>query len=326
MVSKSKSDADNSKKTFLSELTLMTRNSLYNLAQKLGIPGRSAMKKAQLVEALEEKKNELKPIIKQIQLTSSTPQKEVKVMPMKMKETSVHKTVKTVNIPSIPEEKRSIPSDQSVSSIPDHPLPKTQPAIESTHVWIGEEGPELPQRYGQTILRALVRDPHWVYVYWEIADSTRESVRQSKGEWIFDVAEAFLRVYNEKQELMQEIPVLLDAMNWYVSLPANHMYEFQLGIKSHDGDFCLLASSNPVSLPPEKPSELEDEEWTVIDEQFSEMLQLSGGLDITSWGGSAEIMPHILRNRLRAPWSIPSHAWPSSHVLAVSSSTVQRRK
>ncbi len=323
----------NQQKNFLSELKKMTKKTLYNLAQAVGIRGRSSMSKSQLVDALEENGYEIKPMVNSIQKETPHPNPVQKKTPIVPKEIPSKPPVQSEftesqPIPSqtafpLPEEKRKI-SQESISSSSSESVPVKEP--ESGTVWGGEEGPELPPKYGETILRALVRDPHWIYLYWEISEDTKDKLRGAEGEWIFDISESVLRVYAENQELIQEIPVLLDAMNWYISLQANRTYEFQLGLKGNDGAYHLLASSNPVTLPPDKPSEVEDEEWTVVEEQFSEMLQTSGGLDITSWGGSADVMPHILRNRIRVPWNLPSSFWPSSHLMGVSSSTVQRQR
>ncbi len=327
MVTKKTSTSNKKQKSILGELTRMTKNTLYNFAKKLGIPGRSSMNKSELVEILDKNKDKVKTLI-----TSSPkeeiPQKTVqRIDPMKNKEIP-NKTEKipekTSKLPEMPSEKREMATEAKTSSHADI-LPPREPVHEAGQVWAGEEGPELPQKYGITVLRALVRDPHWAYVYWEISEKARESLCRKEGEWIFDVSEPYLRAYDEHNVLVKEIPVLLDAMNWYVSLPANRMYGFQLGIKNREGDFRVLAESNKVSMPQEQPSQVQDEEWAMVEDKFEEMLESSGGLDLSLWSGSSEGMPRVLRHRIRMPWTIPSHEWPSSHLMGISSPALQKK-
>jgi len=56
-----------------------------------------------------------------------------------------------------------------------------------------------------------------------------------------------------------------------------------------------------------------DEEWALVEERFEEMLEHAGGVEFTSWGGSAAVMPHVLRHRVRVPWEISARELPSSH-------------
>lgn len=194
------------------------------------------------------------------------------------------------------------------------PEPKPVPVEEPVHVWEGEEGPELPSGYGVTVLRAMPRDPHWVYVYWEIAESTRSQIIAEEGEWFFDTADPFLRVFDEEGKLVLEIPVLLDAQSWYVNIQHPRALEFELGLKTADGKFKTIAKSNRVSLPPMQPSDINDEDWAMVGEEFEQILQRSAGVDTLGSGSSGGLAPHVLRHRVRIPWEWKSEQWPSSHV------------
>lgn len=190
--------------------------------------------------------------------------------------------------------------------------PKPEPKPEPESVWHGEEGPELPREYGRTLLQAMPRDPNWVYLYWEISEDTRRRLMETGGEWIFEVSTPTLRIHNG-DGFLQEIPILLDAMSWYVSLPSSRDYEFELGLKQGDA-FHLIARSNRISLSAAEPSGVLDEEWAMVEERFQEMLHTAGAGGFPSLQGSAEVQPHLFRHRVRVPWNITMlHNLPSSH-------------
>jgi hypothetical protein len=177
--------------------------------------------------------------------------------------------------------------------------------------WTGEEGPELPGAYNVTMMHAMPRDPHWAYAYWDISEEDRSQLMQQEGEWIFDITSPMIRVWNGG-DLVQEIPVLLDAQSWYLNLTPNQRYQFELGLKRGGEDFITLSRSNPVHMPAEGPSHEADEEWAVVDETYEELMRVSGGLDMPS-SGHVSMAPHILRHRKRLPWKVPSmHELPTS--------------
>ena len=297
---------------FLDELTKLTKSALYFIARQLHIPGRSAMTKSELVSALNLKKKEVEPVLAVLK------QEELKEKPMDKISAKMERKPA-----SVPEEKRTV-ARQAVSSIREEPKPPVAPSPVPGSVWMGEEGPELPREYGVTVLRAMPRDPFWAYVYWEISEETIRQLRSEAGEWIFDVAMTVLRVFEGEGAPIREIPVLLDALSWYISLPPSRSYEFELGLSGKDG-YRVLARSNRITLPPAEPSAVTDEKWLIVEEKFEQMMEISGGVDFAKWGGSAGVMPHLLRQRIRVPWAIHSLERPSSHLLGVSSSVLQSR-
>ena len=238
---------------------------------------------------------------------------------------------------SLPEKKQSTPINKApveMSSVTSAPIPEQviKPKLkEPETVWVGEEGPDLPEGYGITVMRALPRDPHWAYLYWEISEELRKQVCNEEGEWYFDVAESFLRVMNEKGDLIQETPVVLDANCWYLNLAPNNNYEFELGLKNKDGVYRSIVRSNCLTLPPMEPSSVTDEEWAVVSEEFEEVFYNASGLEIPVSGTSPSMAPHVLRHRMRVPWKwnsgqvSSSHEWPSSHVLPSSHSMVKTK-
>ena len=301
------------------ELAELTKSALYRIAQTMGITGRSAMSKQDLVEALSEKPEEAKPIMEQFKKPDPAKQAALlEKIPSAAPKPEMKESVTSRPVHSVPAPPSALETSSVTSGVPAPAAPVTEPAP----VWEGEEGPELPSQYGVTVLRALPRDPHWVCLYWEISEATRDTIRAEEGEWFFDIADPCLLVYDENGRVVQDVPVLLDAHNWYLNLAHSQTYEFELGLKGPEGKFRSLARSNRVTLPPREPSTVTDEQWSMVSEEFQEVLQHAGGLDFAAGGGSsAGVTAHVLRQRARVPWNITteqwpsSQAWPSSHAL-----------
>ncbi len=236
---------------------------------------------------------------------------------------------------SLPERAQIAPINKAPVEMPSvtsavMPEPVAKPKLkEPDSVWVGEEGPDLPGGYGITVMRALPRDPHWAYLYWEISEAMRSQICNEEGEWYFDVSESYLRVLNEKGDIIQETPVVLDANSWYLNLAPNQKYEFELGLKNKDGVYRSLVRSNCLALPPMEPSSVTDEEWAVVSEEFEEVFYNAAGLEISTSGASPSMGPHVLRHRMRVPWKwnaeqfTSSHEWPSSQVFPSSRSMIK---
>ncbi|MFB3784925.1 MAG: DUF4912 domain-containing protein [bacterium] len=303
------------------ELAELTKSALYRIAQSMGITGRSTMSKQDLVDALSEKPEETKPIMEQFM--KSDPARKAALLEKIPSAAAKSETNEVVTAPPArpaPAPQTALETASVTSGVP-APAPAA-PVAEPAPVWEGEEGPELPGQYGVTVLRAMPRDPHWVCLYWEISEETRNSIRAEEGEWFFDIADPCLLVYDESGRVIQDVPILLDAHNWYLNLAHSQTYEFELGLKGPEGKFRSLARSNRVTLPPREPSTVTDEHWSMVSEEFQDVLQHAGGLDFAAGGGSsAGVTAHVLRQRARVPWNITteqwpsSQAWPSSHAL-----------
>ena len=133
---------------------------------------------------------------------------------------------------------------------------------------------ELPFSYNETKLVLLVRDPLWGYSYWDFSADT--------WAWIQDLYQrdpgtrAKLRIHNLSQGGFFDIDVNLDAKNWYLCLDRpNTEFEAELGLLGSDGTFHMIARSNRIRTPRNKPSEIIDPEWEP--KHFEEIYRLSGG-------------------------------------------------
>jgi len=168
-----------------------------------------------------------------------------------------------------------------------------------------EEYRELPPSYGDTKLIALVRDPEWVFAYWEISDTTRAEFNIPKGKHNKEMA---FRVYDATGIQFDgtnavswfDVPINDYAVSWYLKLPeSGRTYIIDLGVYSDDGIFRTIARSNPVMLPPTGVSPYTDEEWMHITEETSaELFRISGGLSPREFTSSENIMK-LLNTKMR---------------------------
>lgn len=168
-------------------------------------------------------------------------------------------------------------------------------AVEESKYYIGpsiqhfeSRGEEFsfPQTYNDTKIVLLVRDPHWVFTYWEINQRKKDEVRQKIGNEEFNASRETLRVYDTKSWQYFDIEVDGGALNWYIRVPAaNCSYCVDIGYKTKDGKFIAVARSNVVTTPLDKMSDMIDEEWMIPD--WDKIYSLSGGFGIGR--GSMEI-------------------------------------
>lgn len=128
--------------------------------------------------------------------------------------------------------------------------------------------PEQPgDRNAKSSLVVIPVDPYRVHVYWRIESPEPRkddptAVARSRG------GGSALRFHSiprastvpEQSGEFFEVPVDLNAPNWYVQLPKpSGKYLVELGTRAEDGRFTVLAQSGLVQAPPTSPSENEEE-------------------------------------------------------------------
>ncbi|UCD58987.1 MAG: DUF4912 domain-containing protein [Candidatus Hydrogenedentota bacterium] len=154
---------------------------------------------------------------------------------------------------------------------------------------------ELPKRYGQDRIVAMVRDPYWIFAYWEVTPESLQRARRELGAEA-DGASTVLRVYDitgiaftgENANSLFDIEVVGGADNWYINTGwPNRSYCVDIGLLSPQGRYYTLARSNAVHTPRAGMSEEVDERWMSLEEEFERIYALSGGFQIGE--GSLEL-------------------------------------
>jgi Domain of unknown function (DUF4912) len=153
--------------------------------------------------------------------------------------------------------------DQSSES-PDPLLqtPKPAPAPQSPSPPPAESS--LPESYGDTSLVAVPVNPFEVHCQWEVAPADIEKARQALGVGHQEFWPV-LRIQDVGGAAPFDVEIDLQARNWYVrSCAPDQTYRAELALKSEDGSFVVVASSNAAHTPPATPSTHADESWAPI--------------------------------------------------------------
>ncbi len=125
---------------------------------------------------------------------------------------------------------------------------------------------ELPDRYNETKLVLMMRDPEWCFFYWDISDNDI-NYHSLKGKRIS------VRIFHvfgydiTNGEIHKEIEVNYIYGDRYVNLAMPHAYFIgELGYYDENNRFIVLARSNMIYAPRDSMSNVYDEEWMVNEE------------------------------------------------------------
>jgi len=113
----------------------------------------------------------------------------------------------------------------------------------------------FPESYGQNRVRLLVRDPEWIFAYWDVKPQSLEDLAKSLGERALALSRLTLRVIDPVSGGSSDILLPPGARWWYVRTDAaRRTYRAELGITLPSGEFRKLADSNTVVTPRVGPS------------------------------------------------------------------------
>jgi hypothetical protein len=141
---------------------------------------------------------------------------------------------------------------------------------------------DVPDSYNDTYMRAMPRDPEWLFVYWEISEPFRESLKRKMGDAAFQTSKKLLRIcdvtdidYNgSNAQRYTDIEINDYANNWYVRVPeSGRAYVVECGFLTSDGKFYLAVRSNVVNVPHYGLSSVRDGEWNSAN--TDELLRMS---------------------------------------------------
>jgi hypothetical protein len=153
------------------------------------------------------------------------------------------------------------------------------------------EAIEIPRGYNVDRIVAMVRDPYWIFAYWEVTDHKYRELERAFGD-TWPKCKMILRVYDKTNEKPAHFDIVLtqDARTWYINVSAERRYQIAIGALSPDGRFELVAISNVVETPSGKVSDRIDEHWMVPDDVFNKIFAASGGHDMHSASGELKAL------------------------------------
>ena len=162
----------------------------------------------------------------------------------------------------------------------------------------------FPPGYGDNRIVILVRDPWWVFAYWEIRRDKEEETIRKIGEAGDGPDRSVLRVYDvtdinfngRNAHSFFDIDLKGLANNWYINVTnPNRAWIVDIGIISKKGSFYLLARSNAIKTPRFGMSDELDAEWMMPEDEYWRMFGLSGGFGVGK--GSLEVR-ELVKKRL----------------------------
>ncbi len=160
----------------------------------------------------------------------------------------------------------------------------------------------FPPGYGDNRIVLLVRDPWWIFAYWEIRKDREEDILrkiESSGD---SQEKSILRVYDvtninfngTNAHSFFDIDLKGLANNWYINVGSpDRSWVVDIGMLSKKGNFYLLARSNVVKTPHFGMSDQLDAEWMVPEDEYWKMFSLSGGFGVGK--GSLEVREMIAK-------------------------------
>lgn len=139
----------------------------------------------------------------------------------------------------------------------------------------------LPHEYGEERMALMARDPYLAYGYWELPQSRLEKEKALFG-WdstlcvrVYDVTGVQGDVSNATAYFDQEVHDRVG--DWYFDFgrPA-HSFRAELGLLAPDGRFLSILRSPVVTMPRDGVSDVMDEEWMLMDEEFMKLYGVPG--------------------------------------------------
>jgi hypothetical protein len=117
---------------------------------------------------------------------------------------------------------------------------------------------DLPEGYGESRIVLMPRDPQWAYTYWDIPNEHKQDLRRQGGQnlalRVYDVTDVNLDY--QSPHSVQEYPCDEMAREWYLPVPVSDRdYAIEIGYRTGDGRWLVLARSAPVRVPPVYPSD-----------------------------------------------------------------------
>ena len=131
------------------------------------------------------------------------------------------------------------------------------------------ESVPLPKQYSITFIEAIVRDPLWAFVFWEVKSQEKEEYEKcdSFNGYYLRVSPLNNGIENtpEGNEEKFTVPIGNDDTTWYIGFSpefknqGRYMVELCVDVYGRD---TVLAASNPFKVPglPEPPSQTEKKE------------------------------------------------------------------
>ncbi|WP_258359515.1 DUF4912 domain-containing protein [Moorella sulfitireducens] len=149
---------------------------------------------------------------------------------------------------------------------------------------------DLPVKYGKDEIVLMVKDPYWLYAYWELSDTKKDELKRRFGLTAWEKSLPKLRIYdltNHPYDFLQapffEIAITDMADNWYIHTgkPCS-TFCVDLGRWFPEYGFVTIARSNIVTTPADKPSSVIDPLWPPLEACWQAVERYGKGRGLSS--------------------------------------------
>jgi len=156
----------------------------------------------------------------------------------------------------------------------------------------------------------LVRDAFWLHTFWELTSGSIDRARAAMGQdW--HLARPCLRLLevsegdgaSASERVVEDIIIHGGVSNWYLHVagpPKN--YRVEIGYLAAGGRFFSLSRSNVVTPPAAGTSDVIDQHWSGVAENFDKIYAMSGGY---ATEGANHELQQLFEERLRRPMGSP---------------------
>jgi hypothetical protein len=168
-----------------------------------------------------------------------------------------------------------------------------------------ERGAAIPDSYGDDKLVAMVRDPRWVFLYWELEGGGCARIIDSRGRAFMKSARWVVREFKLDRSYgtyrtYTDVPIDAAVRNWYLKVEPAARYRFEIGVVSPSGEFIAVAASAEIETPREGLSEEVDEQWMLVREDLERLIEAMGGMRLGVPGSALGRRFEIAREVTRA--------------------------
>jgi hypothetical protein len=165
----------------------------------------------------------------------------------------------------------------------------------------------LTHEYGSERMALMARDPYMAFSYWELPQARLEKEKAWFG-WdsklcvrVYDITGVLFDVSNATAYFDQEVYDRVGSWYFDFSRPM-HSFCADLGLLAPNGRFLTMIRSNAVTMPRDGVSEVLDEEWLLMDEEFMKLYGIAGA---TSGGFSSQQVQELMSQRRMLKISSP---------------------
>ena len=109
---------------------------------------------------------------------------------------------------------------------------------------------QLPVKCDKDYITLLARDPHWLYVYWEISENRKILFLKEFGIDFAEKSVPVLKITNISKNESFYVRINDFSNNWYIHVPdSNNLYMAEIGRRVSEDFFVSLLNSNSILAP-----------------------------------------------------------------------------